>query len=99
MVGGMGLGQMTPAPAAAPLPSTVSAVSQGGAGKTMLLWPAGAPGALGDEDVDKPALTVFLPVAPNPTKTGVVVAPGGGYTHLAGEKEGDAFGRGVDGRG
>jgi acetyl esterase/lipase len=96
-VNGVGFGQvMTPA---APPPSTVSAVSQGGAGKTMLLWPEGAPGALGDEDVDKPTLTVFLPVAPNPTKTGVVVAPGGGYTHLAVEKEGYAFARWLNERG
>jgi acetyl esterase/lipase len=95
---GLGFGQVT-APAATPLPSTVSVVSQGGAGKTMLLWPAGAPGALGDEDVDKPTLTVFLPVAANPTKTGVVVAPGGGYTHLAVEKEGFAFARWLNERG
>ncbi len=97
-VSGAGLGQAT-APAAAPLPSTASAVSQGGAGKTMLLWPAGAPGALGDEDIDKPTLTVFLPVKENPTKTGVVVAPGGGYTHLAVEKEGFAFARWLNERG
>jgi acetyl esterase/lipase len=100
LVSGVGFGQVTtPAPAAAPLPSTASAVSQGGAGKTMLLWPAGAPGALGDEDVDKPTLTVFLPVKPNATKTGVVVAPGGGYTHLAMEKEGYAFARWLNERG
>jgi acetyl esterase/lipase len=97
LVCGVGFGQAA-APAAA-LPSTVSAVSQGGAGKTMLLWPAGAPGALGDEDVDKPTLTVFLPVAANATKTGVVVAPGGGYTHLAVEKEGFAFARWLNERG
>ena len=36
---------------------------------------------------------MFLPTAPNPTKTGVVVAPGGSYTHLAVEKEGFAFAR------
>jgi acetyl esterase/lipase len=82
-----------------PPPSTASAVSQGGAGKTMLLWPAGAPGAQGDEDIDKPTLTVFLPVAPNPTKTGVVVAPGGGYQHLAVEKEGFAIARWLNERG
>src|ERR1700742_2509561 len=81
------------------LPSTASAVSQGGAGKTMLLWPAGAPGAQGDEDIDKPTLTVFLPVMPNATKTGVVVAPGGSYTHLAMEKEGFAFARWLNERG
>ena len=65
----------------------------------MRLWPAGAPGALGDEDVDKPTLTVFLPVTPNVTKTGVVVAPGGGYQHLAMETEGFAFARWLNERG
>lgn len=74
------LAQQSPAPAAeAPTP--------------LLLWPAGAPGALGDTDTDKPAITVFLPTVPNPTKTGVVVAPGGGYAHLATEKEGFAYAR------
>jgi acetyl esterase/lipase len=57
-------------------------------GKTLLLWPGGAPGAQGNEDVDKPTLTVYLPSGPNATKTGVVVAPGGGYQHLSMEKEG-----------
>lgn len=55
----------------------------------MLLWPAGAPGALGDAEEDKPTLTVYLPTGPNVTKTGVVVAPGGGYTHLSMLKEGE----------
>jgi acetyl esterase/lipase len=96
---GVGLGQAIPAPVVTPPPSTASAVSQGGAGKTMLLWPDGVPGALGSEDIDKPTLTVFLPVAPNPTKTGVVVAPGGGYQHLAMEKEGYAFARWLNERG
>ena len=97
---GLGLAQVTrSAPAAVPPPSTASEVSQGGAGKTMLLWPAGAPGALGEEDVDKPTLTVFLPVALNATKTGVVVAPGGSYMHLAVEKEGYAEARWLNERG
>lgn len=60
-------------------------------GNEVLLWPAGAPGALGSDDTDKPEITVFLPTAPNPTKTGVVVAPGGGYQHLAIDKEGFAI--------
>jgi len=63
-----------------------------GAQKTIFLWPAGAPGALGNADEDKPTLTVFLPPS-NPTRTGVVVAPGGGYQHLAMEKEGFAVAR------
>ncbi len=100
LAGGVGFGQVTAAaPAAVPMPSTASAVSQGGAGKTMLLWPDGAPGALGDADDDKPTLTVFLPVKKNATKTGVVVAPGGSYTHLAMEKEGFAFARWLNERG
>jgi len=100
LAGGMGFGQVTvTAPAAAPLPSTASAVSQGGAGKTMLLWPEGAPGALGDAEDDKPTLTVFLPLKENATKTGVVVAPGGSYMHLAMEKEGFAFARWLNERG
>ena len=88
---GWGLGRLRRVLLLRSVPSTASAVSQGGAGKTMLLWPDGAPGALGTEDVDKPTLTVFLPVEENATKTGVVVAPGGGYTHLAMEKEGFAI--------
>jgi acetyl esterase/lipase len=60
---------------------------------TILLWPMGAPAALGNEDADKPTLTVFLPGMANPTRTGVVVAPGGGYQHLAMEKEGFAVAR------
>jgi len=96
---GVGFGQVATVPIASAPPSTISAVSQGGAGKTILLWPTGALGAQGDEDVDKPSLTVFLPVAPNPTKTGVVVAPGGSYTHLATEKEGYAIARWLNERG
>ena len=96
LVCGVGSGQVAVAPAAV---STASSVSQGGSGKTMLLWPAGAPGAQGDEDVDKPSLTVFLPLKANVTKTGVVVAPGGSYTHVATEKEGYAFARWLNERG
>jgi len=57
-------------------------------GKTLLLWPGGAPGAEGTADVDQPTLTVYLPSGVNATKTGVVVAPGGGYQHLSMTKEG-----------
>jgi acetyl esterase/lipase len=66
--------------------------------KTVLLWPANAPGALGDADTDTPSLTIFLPVT-NPTQTGVVIAPGGGYQHLAMEKEGFAVARWLKERG
>jgi acetyl esterase/lipase len=53
----------------------------------MLLWPNGAPGAAADADDDKPTITAYIP-ASNPTKTAVVIAPGGGYQHLSMVKEG-----------
>lgn len=56
--------------------------------KTMLLWPNGAPGALGKEDADKPTITVYLPDSAKATGTGVVIFPGGGYSHVAVDKEG-----------
>jgi acetyl esterase/lipase len=54
---------------------------------------------LGEQDTDKPALTIFLPIVPNPSKTGIVIAPGGGYDHLAIEKEGFAVARWLNERG
>ncbi|HTV56653.1 MAG TPA: alpha/beta hydrolase [Terriglobia bacterium] len=56
--------------------------------KVVLLWPGGAPGALGRGDQDRPSLTVFLPKPSTAVGTGVVVCPGGGYQMLAMEKEG-----------
>src|SRR5580692_1333585 len=53
----------------------------------MPLWTGGAPGALGDAADDKPTIAAYLP-ASNPTKTAVIVAPGGGYQHLSMVKEG-----------
>jgi acetyl esterase/lipase len=58
-----------------------------------LLWPSGAPGALGDADTDKPSLTPYLVPAGQGTGTAVIVCPGGGYGALATEKEGTDFAR------
>ena len=55
---------------------------------TVLLWPNGAPGALGDEDRDRPSLTIYLPVKNQLTGTGIVVCPGGAYGALASNHEG-----------
>jgi acetyl esterase/lipase len=52
-----------------------------------LLWPSGAPLAQGTAEIDQPTLTAYLPAA-NPTRTAVIVAPGGGYAHLSMQKEG-----------
>ena len=61
--------------------------------KVELLWPEGAPGAKGDEDGDKPSLTVYLPPEENATGTAVVICPGGGYGHLAMDHEGHQIAR------
>ncbi len=67
--------------------------------KTILLWPNGAPGAQGDDDPDKPSLTIYLPAGVNATKTGVVVAPGGGYQHLSMTREGSDVAAWLNARG
>jgi acetyl esterase/lipase len=51
--------------------------------KKELLWPKGAPGAVGTTDKDKPTLTTYLPPAGKGNGTAVVVCPGGGYGGLA----------------
>ena len=54
--------------------------------ETHLLWPDGAPGAVGTEDLDKPSITLYRPAKPN--GTAVLVCPGGGYGMLAMDHEG-----------
>jgi acetyl esterase/lipase len=54
--------------------------------ETLLLWPGGAPGALGNDDADRPTLTIYR--ARQPSGASVVVAPGGGYGALASNHEG-----------
>ncbi len=54
---------------------------------TFPLWPGAAPGAQGTANEDIPTLTPYLPAA-NPSRTAVIVAPGGGYGHLS-TKEAD----------
>lgn len=48
-----------------------------------LLWPNGAPGALGERPEDKPTITACLAPADKATGAAVVVLPGGGYGGLA----------------
>ena len=52
------------------------------------LWVGHAPGALGDEERDKPTLTIYLPKPSSVNGTAIVVAPGGGYGHLDSNHEG-----------
>jgi acetyl esterase/lipase len=53
------------------------------------LWSGGTPGAQGTADEDIPTLTPYLVPRERATGTAVIVCPGGGYAHLATEKEGD----------
>lgn len=61
-------------------------------GAEILLWDKGAPGAVGTGEEDKPRLEFFAASPDAKLKDGlhtaVIVCPGGGYTHLAYDKEG-----------
>tara|TARA_R110002072_G_scaffold46591_2_gene128852 strand:+ start:25287 stop:26213 length:927 start_codon:yes stop_codon:yes gene_type:complete len=61
--------------------------------ESVLLWPDGAPGALGTEAKDKPRVIVYRaagkPTGANDSPTpAIVICPGGGYGHLAMDHEG-----------
>src|SRR5215510_5485868 len=58
--------------------------------QTILLWPDGAPGALGTEDADQPALTIYMPPNTTGPMTAVIIAPGGSYARLSMNLEGRA---------
>src|SRR3989442_2882073 len=49
----------------------------------IVLWPGGAPGALGNEPVDIPTLTSYLPPKDKKSGAAIIICPGGGYAHLA----------------
>jgi acetyl esterase/lipase len=67
--------------------------------RTELLWPHGAPGALGEEDADKPTITIYQAPTPAPTNPAVVVCPGGGYRGLAMDHEGKQIAEWLNARG
>lgn len=73
---------------AALLAASVFAQGQTNTPQTILLWPDGAPGALGADDKDQPTLTIYLPTPEKAVGTGVIVCPGGGYQNLAMDHEG-----------
>lgn len=54
----------------------------------QLLWPEGAPGALGTEDADKPSIRLYPAAVEGATGACVLVCPGGGYGALAFDHEG-----------
>lgn len=72
---------------AAPVASTNTAPQDH---SIVRLWEGPAPGALGSADTDIPTLTCYFAAGPQATRSAFVVCPGGGYQHLAIEKEGTA---------
>jgi acetyl esterase/lipase len=65
-------------------------LSRGQNTNTFLLWPEGAPGALGNTAKDVPTLTPFIPAPGKATGAAMIVCPGGGYQHLA-SHEGEVY--------
>ena len=63
------------------------------------LWENGAPGALGEADIDRPQITVHLPRNETATGAGIIVNPGGGYRILASDHEGLQVARWLNRRG
>lgn len=61
--------------------------------KVVRLWTEKAPGAVGEEDRDRPTLTIHLPEASKATGTGMIVCPGGGYTIHVVDHEGQQVAR------
>ena len=51
--------------------------------KVELLWPQGAPGAVGTDEGDKPTLTIWQPAPEKTNGCAVVVCAKGGYTATA----------------
>lgn len=86
-----------PSAGSAPAPPSVPYVSSDvdtahGDRESHLLWPDGAPGALGTGPADRPKLTVYRAPLDSATGTAVIVCPGGGYSSLASDHEGRQFG-------
>jgi acetyl esterase/lipase len=77
----------TPSPSPTPYRSNPVDTAHGDR-ESLLLWPEGAPGALGTSPEDRPKLTIYRAPTSVANGAGVVVCPGGGYRTLASDHEG-----------
>jgi acetyl esterase/lipase len=76
--------------AQSPTPYQITAVDNAhGSRPFTLLWPGGAPGAVGSDAVDQPKITPYLAPVPG-NGAAVIVIPGGGYAVVAADHEGKA---------
>ena len=64
-----------------------------------VLWPEGAPGAVGNDAKDKPQVTVYKAADDANTGCAVVICPGGGYGGLAMDHEGHQIARWLNSHG
>jgi acetyl esterase/lipase len=64
------------------------AASVSAAEQQIYLWEQNVPNALGNEEKDKPKITVSFPDADKAIGTAIIVCPGGGYGNLAMDHEG-----------
>ena len=78
---------------------TAMTTSAAAAHDPIVLWPQGAPGALGTDPLDVPTLTPYLPARPTPKGTVIIVCPGGGYRNLAMDHEGRQIAEFLNGHG
>ncbi|HTS19345.1 MAG TPA: alpha/beta hydrolase [Verrucomicrobiae bacterium] len=84
--------------AACSLLFSLSMNSRAASAEPIVLWPAGAPGALGTNDWDMPTLTPYRIGTNTATGAAMVICPGGGYGHLA-EHEGKDYALWLNGHG
>lgn len=77
----------TPTPTPRSYPSSAVDTAHGDR-EFVLLWPDGAPGAVGTEPEDKPKLTLYRLSPERASGSAIVVCPGGGYRTLASDHEG-----------
>jgi acetyl esterase/lipase len=93
IVSDMDNGNGRPAPPAASAPYAMTDVDTAhGDREFHLLWPDGAPGALGTGPADRPKITVYRAPPESASGAAVIVCPGGGYSRLASDHEGRQFG-------
>ena len=67
-------------------------------GESVILWPDGAPAALGEDPEDKPKIDLYLAKGVEEAPA-VLICPGGGYWNLAMDHEGDQIARWFQARG
>src|SRR5262245_2137184 len=68
------------------IPKTMT--GQGSSPTPIVLWPDGAPQAVGKDPLDVPTLTPYLVPKERSSGAAVIVCPGGGYSHLANHEGG-----------